>query len=289
MKNLFKLSMPFAFAAAGMLVACSDDSSSAEEPVSEIVDLKAPFEIIVNKAKYSYNSKDSSFIKKDPVCKEGSLGNLVWKASDEEQDTLYAYINKSTIKLLDGEDLLGKFTFDGSKFPVGLWMDPDYASKSFRNAVRLTSDNMYQEVFRYDGNCFLKDYYTAGFLKDNESLEEADDVLTSFYMRFRAPNDTLNEAEMLRNIRVPDCDVIYLYDDLVKMYIYAYWLGYIYRCECLLHEESSRMVYGVFSETFMWKTFHEMMPQDGEFDIDMNAPEICRRLDMLLVGKMWKG
>ena len=79
------------------------------------------------------------------------------------------------------------------------------------------------------------------------------------------------------------------YDDLVKMYIYAYWLGYIYRCECLLHEESSRMVYGVFSETFMWKTFHEMMPQDGEFDIDMNAPEICRRLDMLLVGKMWKG
>ena len=75
----------------------------------------------------------------------------------------------------------------------------------------------------------------------------------------------------------------------MKMYIYAYWLGYIYRCECLLHEESSRMVYGVFSETFMWKTFHEMMPQDGEFDIDMNAPEICRRLDMLLVGKMWKG
>lgn len=217
MKNLFKLSMPFAFAAAGMLVACGDDSSSAEEPVSEIVDLKAPFEIIVNKAKYSYNSKDSSFIKKDPVCKEGSLGNLVWKASDEEQDTLYAYINKSTIKLLDGEDLLGKFTFDGSKFPVGLWMDPDYASKSFQNAVRLTSDNMYQDVFRYDGNCFLKDYYTAGFLKDNESLEEADDVLTSFYMRFRAPNDTLNEAEMLRNIRVPDCDVIYLYDDLVKI------------------------------------------------------------------------
>ena len=29
---------------------------------------------------------------------------------------------------------------------------------------------------------------------------------------------------------------------------YAYWLGYIYRCECLLHEESSRMVYGAFSE-----------------------------------------
>ena len=27
---------------------------------------------------------------------------------------------------------------------------------------------------------------------------------------------------------------------------YAYWLGYIYRCECLMHEESSRMVYGAF-------------------------------------------
>ena len=36
---------------------------------------------------------------------------------------------------------------------------------------------------------------------------------------------------------------------------YAYWLGYVYRCECLLHEESSRMVYGAFSEKVMRKAY----------------------------------
>ncbi len=29
---------------------------------------------------------------------------------------------------------------------------------------------------------------------------------------------------------------------LVERYEYAYWLGYIYRCECHMHDESSRMV-----------------------------------------------
>ena len=29
---------------------------------------------------------------------------------------------------------------------------------------------------------------------------------------------------------------------LADLYEYAYWLGYIYRCECHLHDESSRMV-----------------------------------------------
>ena len=29
---------------------------------------------------------------------------------------------------------------------------------------------------------------------------------------------------------------------------YAFWLGYMYRYECLMHEESSRMVYGAFDE-----------------------------------------
>lgn len=38
---------------------------------------------------------------------------------------------------------------------------------------------------------------------------------------------------------------------LADEYEYAYWLGYVYRCECHLHDESSRMVYGAFSEAFM--------------------------------------
>ena len=215
MKNLFKLSMPFAFAAAGMLVACGDDSSSAEEPVSEIVDLKAPFEIITDKAKFSYNSKDSSFIKKDPVCKEGSLGNLVWKATEDDPDTAMAYINKSTITMV-ANGVTTKYDFEGSKFPTGLWSLPEDASKRFLDGYRLTSDNMMQSVFRFDGNCFLKDFF-ASFRKGYDALEEADSVLTSFYMRFRAPSDTLDETEMLRNIRAVDCDQITLYDGLVSV------------------------------------------------------------------------
>ena len=38
---------------------------------------------------------------------------------------------------------------------------------------------------------------------------------------------------------------------LADLYEYAYWLGYIYRCECHMHDESSRMVYGAFNEKFM--------------------------------------
>ncbi len=80
-------------------------------------------------------------------------------------------------------------------------------------------------------------------------------------------------------------------EELADEYEYAYWLGYIYRCECLLHAESSRMVYGAFSEEFMRKTYREMFEQDGGTDDTVLADcalEICRRLDMLLVGKLWK-
>ena len=81
----------------------------------------------------------------------------------------------------------------------------------------------------------------------------------------------------------------YTYEELVQTYIYAYWLGYIYRCECLLHDESSRMVYGAFPEPFMRETYRQMMPSDGEFELNECGQEICRRLDILLVGKLWKG
>ena len=78
------------------------------------------------------------------------------------------------------------------------------------------------------------------------------------------------------------------FEELSGEYEYAYWLGYIYRCECLLHVESSRMVYGAFPESFMRKTYEQMIRPAGAYDIDESAPEICRRLDMLLVGRLWK-
>ena len=69
---------------------------------------------------------------------------------------------------------------------------------------------------------------------------------------------------------------------------YAYWLGYIYRCECLLHEESSRMVYGAFNEALMRKAYQGllMLPL-GRRDLTESAVEICAELDRLLVEKIW--
>ena len=74
---------------------------------------------------------------------------------------------------------------------------------------------------------------------------------------------------------------------LADLYEYAYWLGYIYRCECHMHDESSRMVYGAFSEKFM-RDFYRQLSLDDETALIDCAPEICRRLDVLLVGKLWR-
>ena len=69
---------------------------------------------------------------------------------------------------------------------------------------------------------------------------------------------------------------------------YAYWLGFIYRCECLLHEESSRMVYGAFPEPVMRRSYEELLKSPlGQCDLVDSATEICASLDRLLVEKIW--
>ena len=77
------------------------------------------------------------------------------------------------------------------------------------------------------------------------------------------------------------------FDALADAYEYAYWLGYIYRFECLLHEESSRMVYGAFSEAFMRETWNAMAALLRDVALRDYADRICRKLDELLVGKLW--
>ena len=72
--------------------------------------------------------------------------------------------------------------------------------------------------------------------------------------------------------------------DMVKRYEYAYWLGYIYRYECLLHEEASRMVFSVLDEDLMRRMYDRM--DMGDINIADCAPEICKRLDMLIVNKL---
>ena len=69
---------------------------------------------------------------------------------------------------------------------------------------------------------------------------------------------------------------------------YAYWLGFIYRCECLMHEESSRMVYGAFDEAIMRKAYEELLKSElGRKNLIDSAVEICTELDRLLVDKIW--
>ena len=58
---------------------------------------------------------------------------------------------------------------------------------------------------------------------------------------------------------------------------YAYWLGYVYRCECLMHEESSRMVYGAFPEKVMRDVYLET-GSPGEVGLS-GALEVCSGLD----------
>ena len=73
-------------------------------------------------------------------------------------------------------------------------------------------------------------------------------------------------------------------DDLA----YAYWLGYIYRCECLMHEESSRMVYGAFPEEIMRAAYQKLLGSPmGERDLVDSAADICDELDRFLVEKLW--
>ena len=73
-------------------------------------------------------------------------------------------------------------------------------------------------------------------------------------------------------------------DDLA----YAYWLGYIYRCESLMHEESSRMVYGAFTEEIMRQAYRNLLVKPmGELDLVESAIDICEVLDRFLVEKLW--
>lgn len=69
---------------------------------------------------------------------------------------------------------------------------------------------------------------------------------------------------------------------------YAYWLGYIYRFECILHDESSRMVYSAFSEAIMEKAYRKLLDSPiNEKNLSDSAMEICQELDRLLVEVIW--
>jgi len=102
---------------------------------------------------------------------------------------------------------------------------------------------------------------------------------------------TLNEVQVLENegeqSGTPDGADDQQPEDLstlVKRYEYAYWLGYIYRYECLLHEEASRMVFSVLDEPLMREMYGHLKLRD--INLADCAPEICQRLDMMIVNKL---
>ncbi len=71
---------------------------------------------------------------------------------------------------------------------------------------------------------------------------------------------------------------------------YAYWLGFLYRCECLMHEESSHMVYGAFDEAFMWDYYRKYLGSDmAQKDLAETALTICKEIDSILVNRIWLG
>ena len=130
-------------------------------------------------------------------------------------------------------------------------------------------------------------------LKSPEAIVEAlywiDDIIS------KAKNDQnksllLSQAYEAERLRLPPA-LAELPDEPnrnVDELAYAYWLGYIYRCECLLHEESSRMVYGAFPEPVMRRSYEELLRSPlGQCDLVDSATEICASLDRLLVEKIW--
>lgn len=211
-KSIFALGL-----CAGGLFLTACDSDDDYNPISDGFELNKPFDVVLEKAQYAYKSKDSSMIFKRAVCEEGSLGNLVWKKVGENPDTVSAYLTKKTAVLRYSEKDIEKFSFNGSKFPVGSWTDPDYAKNPIENALKFSSDGMLNYVFSYSGSCFMKDVY-AQFRSENNALQEADSVLTNFYMSFKPSRDTvLNEKQMMRDIRVATCNEMTLYNGLVKI------------------------------------------------------------------------
>ena len=95
-------------------------------------------------------------------------------------------------------------------------------------------------------------------------------------------NDTPKLPEALRDLS--DAEPV-----KVSYMEYAYWLGYIYRYECLLHEESSRMVYGAFPQKIMRRVYRELKKTDlMKQNLAEVAGTVCEGIDRLLVEKLWQ-
>ena len=61
---------------------------------------------------------------------------------------------------------------------------------------------------------------------------------------------------------------------------YAYWLGYVYRYEAFLHDESSRNIFERLKESFM-REFYDRISKTGNIQLPEHAAQICQRIDAM--------
>lgn len=260
-------------------VACSDSDSS---PSGFAMD--DSFEIVLDKATYEYiaDKKDTAMVVYNAVCKEGTLGNLVWKEKTEKGDTLQVSFNSkkkivSTKNASDEE--WGKFDYEGSVFPLGLWKEGEDAVMQY--AMKFTNKKEMQMVLSYSGSCFLEDYYKG--LEESE-LEDTE-VETDEGMESMIP---------VAELEVRNCSEATMYDGLVTMKIESLKessgnLSLIYkskRCPIsfsLRYAKSESDCKAAYDEFLLDKEAEEF--DFDEYSVVLNQDEYCIAELMLALHK----
>ena len=193
------------FLGVACFVACSDSDPS---PSGFAMD--DSFEIVLDKATYEYiaSKKDTAMVVYNAVCKEGTLGNLVWKEKEEKGDTLQVSFNSkkkivSTKNASDEE--WSKFDYEGSVFPLGLWKEGEDAV--MQGAMKLTNKKELQMVLSYSGNCFLEDYYKG--LEEESELE---------YTELEG-DEEIESMSPMPELEIKSCSEATMYDGLVTLKI----------------------------------------------------------------------
>ncbi len=168
----------------------------------------------------------------------------------------------------------------------------DFAPKFMTSQLAGIFDVAFSESNGADGNGLVSFLQIPMLLKSPELIVETLYWIDDVVERTKDPNKaaaivTAYEADMMKLPEAlealpeePNRNV----DELS----YAFWLGYMYRYECLMHEESSRMVYGVFTEEIMRGAYRKLLlsPVGNRDPVD-SAEEICAELDRLLVDVLW--